>query len=317
MKFITGKLLHLLLVILAVTAITFTVLDWLPVSVVHEIAGRNATSGDVAAIRQQLRLDDPVPVRYGRWLFDALQGDLGNSLITGQPVSSAIRSHLPVTFELICLAQIMALTIALPVGIVSAWRAGSRFDRLSGTIGFGFTAIPNFVLAILFIYLFSLKLSWFPATGHTPLSGGVIANLKGFVLPALSIALIEWVILMRVLRADLIATLQEDFILLARAKGLPAWRIMLLHALRPSCHSMLTLLGIHVGNMIGGTIILENLFALPGLGRMLITGVLTQDYPVVTGCVLVLAVGFVAINFLVDVSCGLLDPRVRQGASNE
>jgi len=317
MRHVTGKLLHLLLVILAVTAITFIVLDWLPVSVVHEIAGRNATSGDVAAIRQQLRLDDPVLVRYGRWLFAALQGDFGNSLVTGQPVGSAIRISLPVTFELIGLAQIMALTLALPAGIASAWWAGSRLDRLCGTVGFGLSAIPNFVLAMLFIYLFALKLSWLPATGYTPMSFGIIENLRGFVLPALSIALIEWVILMRVLRADLIATLQEDFILLARAKGLPPWRIMLLHALRPSCYSMITLLGIHVGNMIGGTIIFENLFALPGLGRMLVTGVLTQDYPVVTGCVLVLAVSYVVINFLVDVSYGLLDPRARQGTSNE
>jgi len=317
MRYATGKLFHLLLVILAVTAITFIVLDWLPVSIVHEIAGRNATSGDVAAIRQQLKLDDPVLVRYGRWLFDALKGDFGNSLVTGQPVGSAIRTRLPVTLELIGLAQIMALALALPIGITSAWWAGSRFDRVCGSIGFGFTAIPNFVLAMLFIYLFSLKLSWFPATGYTPMSIGIIDNLRGFILPALSIALIEWVILMRVLRADLIATLQEDFILLARAKGLPAWRIMLLHALRPSCYSMITLFGIHVGNMIGGTIILENLFALPGLGRMLIAGILTQDYPVVTGCVLVMAVSFVGINFLVDVSYGLLDPRVRQRTADE
>lgn len=316
MHSIMRKLLHLLLVTLAVTAITFVMLDWLPVSIVHEITGRSATAADVAVIRQQLRLDDPVLLRYGRWLAGVLRGDLGSSLASGQPVWAAIRSHLPVTLELIVMAQVMALCLAVPLGLLSAWRVGSRFDRLCGTIGFGFTAIPNFVLAMLFIYLFSLKLSWFPATGYTPMSMGILGNLRGFILPALSIALIEWVILMRVLRADLIATLQEDFILLARAKGLPPWRIMLLHALRPSCHSMITLFGIHLGNMIGGTIIFENLFALPGIGRMLITGILTQDYPVVTGCVLVLAVSYVVINFLLDVSYGLLDPRVRRRAAN-
>jgi peptide/nickel transport system permease protein len=266
----------------------------------------------VAAIRQQLRLDDPVLLRYGRWLAGALRGELGDSLASGQSVSSAIRSHLPVTLELIALSQIMALCLALPLGMISAWRAGSWFDRLCGTISFGLTAIPNFVLAMLLIFLFSLRLSWFPATGYTPLSEGLWANLRGFMLPAASIALIEWVVLMQVLRTDLIATLREDFILLARAKGLPAWWVMFRHALRPSCFSMITLLGIQVGNLIGGTVIFENLFALPGIGRLLISGIFSQDYPTVTGCVLVLAVGYVAINFLVDLCYGLLDPRVRR-----
>lgn len=312
MRFFAGKLLHLILVVLAVTAITFVMLDLLPASIAHEIAGRSATLDDVNAIREQLRLDDPVLVRYGRWLSGAVRWDLGSSLTSGEPVGAAIRSHLPVTLELIALAQLMALAFAIPVGIVSARRAGSWFDRLSGTIGFGLTSIPSFALAMVLIYLFSLRLKWFPATGYTPLSEGLWANLRGFMLPAASIALIEWVILMRVLRSDLIATLREDFILLARAKGLPTRRILLRHALRPSCFSMITLLGIHVGNLIGGAVIIENLFALPGIGRLLLSSIFAQDYPLVEGCVLVIAVGYVAVNFLVDLCYGLLDPRVRR-----
>ena len=312
MRFIAGKFLHLIIVVLAVSAITFVMLDLLPVSIAHEIGGQGATSGDITAIRDRLGLDAPALVRFGRWLADVLHGDLGTSFSSGQPVGAAIRAHLPVTFELLVLAQFLALALAVPVGIFSAWRAGSRFDRLFGTIGFALSSIPNYALAIVLIFIFSIRLKWFPATGYTPLSDGIWANLRGFVLPALSIALIEWVILMRVLRNDMIATLKEDYILLARAKGLPAWRILLRHALRPSCFSMITLLGIHVGNLIGGAVIIENLFALPGIGRLLLSGIFAQDFPMVQGCVLIISTGYVAVNFLVDASYGLLDPRVRK-----
>ena len=312
MRFFAGKILHLIVVVIAVSAITFVTLDLLPVSIAHEIAGQGATPGDVAAIRDRLGLDDPAPVRFGRWLVDALHGDLGKSFISGQPVGAAIRAHLPITLELLMLAQLLALALAVPVAIISAWRAGSRFDRLCSTIGFALTSIPTYALAIVFIFIFSIRLKWFPATGYTPISDGIWANLRGLVLPALSIALVEWVILMRVLRSDLIATLKEDYILLARAKGLPSWRILLGHALRPSCFSMITLLGIQIGNLIGGAVIIENLFALPGIGRLLLSGIFAQDSPIVQGCVLLISIGYVAVNFLVDFCYGLLDPRVRK-----
>ena len=315
MRFWSGKLVHLILVVLAVTVITFAMLDLLPVSIVHEIAGRSATAADIAAIRAGLALNDPLPVRYGRWLADLLHGDFGRSLTSGQPVGAALRSQLPVTIELLLLAQLISLTLALPVGIVSAWRADGKLDRFFGTLGFALSSLPSFALAVVFIFVFSLRLKWFPATGYTPLAGGVWANLQGMVLPAASIALVEWVVLMRVLRGDLISTLQEDFILLARAKGLPTWSILLRHALRPSCFSLVTLLGVHAGNLIGGAVIVENLFALPGIGRLLLTGIFAQDFPLVQGCVLLIAVGYVAVNFLVDLCYGLIDPRIRKGGS--
>lgn len=315
MRFLAGKFLHLLVVVLTVSVVTFVMLDLLPVSIAHEVAGHDATVGTIAAIREGLGLNDPVLVRYGKWLADVLHGDLGTSFSTNQSVSAALRTHLPVTLELLVLAQLLALALAVPIGIVSAWKAGSRFDRLFGAIGFALTAIPGYVLAIVLIFIFSLRLKWFPATGYIPLGEGFWVNLHGFVLPAFSIALIEWVVLMRVLRSDMIATLREDFILLARAKGLPTWRILLRHALRPSCFSMITLLGIHVGNLIGGAVIVENLFALPGVGRLLLAGIFAQDFPIVQGCVLIISVGYVVINFMVDACYVLLDPRVRREGS--
>lgn len=315
MRLWARKITHLLLVVFAVSAITFVVLDLMPLSIAHEIAGRRANAGDIAAIREALRLDDPVPVRFGSWLVGVLRGELGNSMMTGEPVGASLRSHFPVTLELLVLSQLFALLLAVPVGIFSAWRAGGWADRFFGAVGLAMASLPNFALAIVLIFFFSLRLKWLPATGYTSPSEGLLGNLTGFILPALSIALVEWVILMRVLRNDLISTLQEDFILLARAKGLSTWSILIRHALRPSCFSMITLLGIQIGNLIGGAVVVENLFALPGIGRLLLSAIFAQDFPVVQGCVLFIALAYVGVNFLVDLSYGLLDPRIRKGGA--
>ncbi|RNC66643.1 MAG: ABC transporter permease [Desulfuromonadales bacterium] len=315
MGFFWGKFVHLVVVVLAVTAVTFVMLDLLPADVAHEVAGQSATSRDVAAVRQELGLNDSVAARYGRWLAGAARGDLGTSLVTRQPVGEAIASHLPVTLELLLLAQLFALALAIPAGIVSAWRAESPIDRALGSAAFGLISVPSFALAIVLIYFFSLRLKWFPAIGFTPLSEGAWPNIRGMILPAVSVALVEFASLMRVLRGDMIATLREEFILFARAKGLPTWRILLRHALRPSSFTMLTLLGLHIGNLIGGAVIIETIFALPGIGRLLVSSIFSQDYPMVQGCVLIITVGYVAVNFLVDICYGLLDPRVRKEGS--
>lgn len=313
MRHLLGKFLHLLIVVLAVTGLTFIMVDRLPADIAAEVAGHNATSEDLAALRERLGLNEPAVTRYGQWVAGVFRGDLGESLASRQPVSEAIRSHLPVTFELVLLAQFFALFLAIPVGIVTAWRPGSWLDRAFGTVAFGLASLPAYALAIGMVFVFALRLKWLPATGYTPFAEGMAANVKGFLLPALSIALVEWVVLMRVLRSDLIATLREDFILLARCKGLPPWRILLVHALRPSCFTFITVLGMQTASLIGGALIIELLFSLPGIGRLLVTAIFAQDYPVVQGCVLLISVGYVMINFLVDVMYGLLDPRVRRG----
>jgi len=316
MKLFWKKLLHLLVVVLAVTALTFVMTDRLPADIAAEISGRGATAEDLAEVRERLGLNRPVLIRYTLWLGEICRGRLGNSLATELPVMESLRSHLPVTLELLFLSQLFALLLALPAGIISAWRAGSRLDRLTGTLAFGCASLPNYALAMGLILLFSLKLKLLPATGYTPLSAGLAANLKGFLLPALAIALVEWVILMRVLRSDLIATLKEDFILLARCKGLPAWRILLVHALRPSLFTFITVLGMQAASLIGGAVIIETLFALPGIGRLLVNAIFAQDYPLIQGTVLLITLAYVLINFLVDLCYGMLDPRVRVGMDN-
>ena len=313
MRYLGRKLLRLVFVVAAVTTLTFLLVALLPGDIAYLVVGPTATPAEVEAVRQQLGLDRPMLVRYGEWLAALAHGDLGVSLRTSEPVSEAILSRLPVTIELMLLAQVIAVALAVPLGVLCAYRQNRWIDRLVTFAGFAMISIPPFVMALVLIFTVALRLGWLPATGYVPLSEGLWDNLRTFALPALSIALIEWVTLMRLLRNDMIMTLQEDFIAMARAKGLPAWHILLRHALRPSSFSLITILGLQIGALIGGTLIIESIFALPGVGRLLLTGILSRDYVVVQGCILFIAVAYVLINFLVDLTYSFLDPRIRVG----
>jgi peptide/nickel transport system permease protein len=171
-------------------------------------------------------------------------------------------------------------------------------------------------MALVGIYLFAIQLHWLPATGYVPIAYGFWANIRSFILPALSIALIEWVVLMRVLRSDMISTLQQNYILMARAKGLPPWKVLLHHALRPSSFTLVTVLGIQIGRLLGGAVIIETIFALPGIGRLLVNAIYSRDYMVVQGCILLITIGYVVINTIVDILYHLLDPRIRTESSH-
>ena len=225
----------------------------------------------------------------------------------------AVVERFPVSFELMLLAQIIALVIGVPLAIVCAARSGGPFDRLMTGTAFGMLSVPAFLSAILLIYLFAVQLRWLPATGYVPLSEDPLANLRFFILPALTLGLAEWPQVMRVLRSDLISTLQEDFITLAKAKGLKPSRILFLHALKPSSLTLVTITGINIGRLIGGTLIVETIFALPGIGRLLVGAIYTRDLIILQGVVLLVAAGFVVMNFVVDMLYAVLDPRIRHG----
>jgi len=313
MHVVRRKLARLILVVLAVTAITFLMVNLLPGDAAFIVGGENATAEDIASIRADLGLDRPLVVRYAVWLKQVAIGDLGASDLTREPVLDAILARLPVTLELLLFSQGLALLLALPAGIASAYRSGSAIDRLISGIGFATLSIPSFVMALLTIYLFAIHLRWLPATGYIPFFEAPWANLKSFVLPSLSIAMIEWVVLMRVLRSDMITTLRQNYILLARAKGLPPWRVLLQHALRPSSFTLITVLGLQVGRHLGEAVIVETIFALPGIGQLMVNAIYARDNQMVQGCVLLITVGYVLINTVVDLFYGLLDPRIRTG----
>jgi peptide/nickel transport system permease protein len=311
--FIARRLLYLVPVLLAVSLLTFLIASLLPGDLAYVILGDQATPETVAALRHDMGLDQPIWWRFIAWLGHVLQGDFGRSFRTGQTVLQAVSERLPVSLELMLLAEIGALAIGIPLAIACAVRSGSAFDRFMTGSAFSMLSVPAFLSAILLIYLFAVELRWLPATGYVPFSEDPLGNLRCFVLPALTLALGEWPVLMRVLRSDMIATLQEDYIAMARAKGLKPLRILLVHALKPSSLTLVTVTGINIGRLIGGTVIVESIFALPGIGRLLLGAIATRDLIILQGVVLIVALGYVMMNFVVDLLYAVLDPRIRHG----
>src|SRR5712664_273253 len=311
--FVARRLLYLVPVLVAVSLLTFLIASLLPGDLAYVILGDQATPEKVAALRHDMGLDEPIWWRYLSWLGNVLQGDFGRSFRTGQTVLQAVTERLPVSLELMVLAELGALAIGIPLAIACAVRSGSAFDRFMTGSAFGMLSVPAFLSAILLIYLFAVELRWLPATGYVPFEEDPIGNLRSFLLPALTLALGEWPVLMRVLRSDMIATLQEDYIAMARAKGLKPSRILLVHALKPSSLTLVTVTGINIGRLIGGAVLVESIFALPGIGRLLVGAIYARDFIILQGVVLFVAVGFVLLNFAVDMLYAVLDPRIRHG----
>jgi peptide/nickel transport system permease protein len=307
----------MLATLLVVSMLTFLLTSLLPGDPAVQILGPEGAEDPeaVAAVREDLHLDDGFISRYRSWLADTATGDLGRSYRTGQEVRDAIAERMPVTLEIGGLAILMALCAAIPLGTWSAFRSGGVTDRIITTGTFGLLSLPAFMVAILLILVFAVNLGWLPATGWVRFTDDPVENLRHALLPALSLAVGEMAVYTRLLRADMITTLQQDSITMARAKGIPTRRILFRHALRPSSFSLMTVVGLQVATVIGGAVIVETLFALPGVGRLLVDSILQRDLMMVQGCALVIAVAFVVVNFFVDLLYLLLDPRIRHGAA--
>ncbi|MEU4435225.1 ABC transporter permease [Nocardia rhamnosiphila] len=304
-----------LLVVLLVTLAVVVLLSFAPGSVAQAILGDAATPEAVAALNAKLGLDQPLWVQYLNWIGNAAQGDLGTSPLTGQSVTTAIMERLPVTFQLAAMALVIALVSAVFLAVLSAMRPAGPIDRGTAALSSVFLSVPAFVAGPVLIYFFAVELGWLPVTGWNRLGDGIGPNLQSALLPAIAMALMEIAAFHRLLRTDLITTLREDFIGAARAKGMNEWYVMFRHALRPSSFSLITLAGINLGRLIGGTVIVETLFSLPGLGQLLASSIVSRDLIMVQGIVAFMAVVYVVINILVDSSYELVDPRVRKVAT--
>lgn len=314
MRAVLRRLPPLIATLLAVSFLTFLLTSLLPGDPAEQILGpQSATPERLAAVRAELRLDDPLPVRYVRWLGDAATGDLGRSYRTNQQVRDAIIERLPVTVQIGGMAIGFALLVAVPLGMISAYRSGGPVDRVVTGGSFMLLSIPSFMMALVLILVFAVNLGWLPATGWTRISDDLGQNLRAALLPAASLAVGELAVYTRLLRSDMIGTLQEDYIALARAKGMPTFWILLRHALRPSSFSLLTVVGLQVGAVMTGSVVIETLFALPGVGRLLVDSVYQRDLIMVQGIALVVAVSYVLVNFIVDIVYSYLDPRIRHG----
>jgi peptide/nickel transport system permease protein len=311
-----GKLLGVLLL---VSFLTFCLTKLLPGDPVDAILGPKASDPEaVSALRAELGLDRSFAGQYADYLHGVVtELDLGRAYSSGFEVRELLASRLPATIELILLAQVVALAIAVPLALYSAYRAGSTADRAITAGAFGLLSLPSFAMAVLLVYVFAIQLGWLPAVGFERLTGpdGIGANLRSLVLPVAVLVAGLTAVYTRVLRSDLIVTLQEDFMLTARAKGLPTRHLLLRHALRPSSLSLLTVFGINFGTLIGGAVIVEHYFAIPGIGQMAIESINKRDYLAVQGVVLVVAAVFVLVNFAVDLLYSVLDPRIRKQAA--
>lgn len=301
-----------LLVIFLVTVAAVLLLSLTPGSVATVILGENATPEAVAALDAELGLDQPIYTQYLDWLGGAVRGDLGTSPLTSQPVMEAIADRLPVTLQLAVMGLAIALVISVILAVIAASAPGSPVDRGIAALSSAFLATPAFVAGPVLIYFLALQFGWFPVSGWTHLGDDVLGSLRSAMLPALAICLTEIAAFQRLLRADLIGTLNEDFVAAARAKGMSRTYVMFRHALRPSSFSLITLVGINLGRLIGGTVVVETLFGLPGLGQLVTSAITLRDVITVQGIVVFIAVVYVGINMLVDVGYGVLDPRVRK-----
>lgn len=313
---ILRKLVTLVPTILLVSMLTFILTSLLPGDpALQVLGGAEPSQQAIEAVRKDLGLDKPLPVRYVSYLGDTLRGDFGRSYRTRQPVLQAIGERLPVTAEIGLVALLVSILVAVPLGVLSAYRANGAVDRSITTVSFGLLAIPSFMTALLLLYVFAVYLNILPATGWTRITDDPVENFRSVILPATALGIGQLATYTRLLRSDMIATLQEDFVSMARAKGLPTWRILFRHALRPSSFSLLTIVGLQVGALIGGAVIVEQFFALPGVGRLLFDSIAQRDLVMVQGVVLFLALATVFANFAVDLLYSVLDPRIRRGAS--
>ena len=308
MKYVLRRLPQLLFVLFAVTLLTFLSLNLLGDPLKSILGPLYADREIRAQVREDLNLDEPIPTRYVKWLGDAVQGDLGRSYNTRESVSNILADRIPISAMLMVYAQILALVIAIPIGIFSGYKADSWFDRASTTGAFAFVAIPSFALGVILLYFLAVENNVFPSRY---LEGSPGDQLYSLFLPALTLALPAAATYARLLRADLINTLQEDYITTAKSKGLRPTRVLLRHALRPSSFSLLTVFGLTTGALLGGALVVENIFSIPGMGKAVVDAIFRKDYLVVQAVVLIIATTYVIVNFVIDALYTVLDPRVR------
>jgi len=313
MRTVASKVIRLVLVLLVVTFFSFSLLHLTPGDPART-AVPFATPEQIKVIQHDIGLDKPFLVQYRDWLTNFVQGDLGNfyeSYQSKRPISDQIRKEVGVSLQLVFYAQFLALALAIPLGVFAAYKAGTWFDKTLNATAFGMIAIPPFVVAFLLIFYLAVQAGWFPTQQYVAFGTDPGEHFRHMFLPALSLAIGQIAIYMRLLRSDMIQTLQEDFITMAKSKGLTNTRILWRHALRPSSFTLLTAAALNFGALIGGALVIEFLFQLPGIGLGLVTAVSTRQYTAVQAYVALIAVAYVLFNVLVDTLYSILDPRIR------
>ena len=310
-SYILRRVLSTVPVMAIVALFVFSLLYIAPGDPAAIIAGDQASPGDIERIRQGLGLDRPFLVQFGSWLWHILHGDLGTSIFTNLPVAALIAQRIEPTLSLMLLTLILTILIAVPLGVVAAWKAGSWIDRTIMAFAVFAFSLPVFVVGYILAYVFALQFEWLPVQGYTPLSKGFWPWLQNLILPSVALGSVYTALIARITRASMLEVLQQDYVRTARAKGLDQRSILFVHALKNAAVPIVTVIGIGIALLIGGSIVTESVFAIPGLGRLTIDAILRRDYPVIQGIVLLFSFVYVLVNLMVDVTYTLVDPRIR------
>ncbi len=311
LSYIVRRLLATIPVMAVVALFVFSLLYVAPGDPAAVIAGDQASPEDVARIRQSLGLDRPFLIRFGEWVWQILHGDLGTSIFTNLPVTTMMVQRFEPTLSLMAITLCLSVSIAVPIGVLAAWKVGTWIDRAVmafAVLGF---SVPVFVIGYLLAYVFALELEWLPVQGYTPLSEGVWPWLENLILPAIALGCVYSALIARITRAAMLEVLQQDYIRTARAKGMGQTAILFVHALKNASVPIVTVIGIGIALLIGGAVVTESVFAIPGLGRLTVDAILRRDYPLIQGIVLLFSFVYVLVNLLIDLLYTLLDPRIR------
>jgi peptide/nickel transport system permease protein len=311
LSYILRRILSTLPVMGIVALFVFSLLYIAPGDPAAVIAGDQASPADVERIRQGLGLDRPFLVQFGAWLWHILHGDLGTSIFTNLPVSAMIAQRIEPTFSLMAITLVLTILVAVPLGVVAAWKAGSWVDRTIMAFAVFAFSLPVFVVGYVLAYVFALQFEWLPVQGYTPLTAGFWPWLRNLILPAVALGTVYIALIARITRASMLEVLQQDYVRTARAKGLDQRNILFVHALKNAAVPIVTVIGIGIALLIGGAVVTESVFAIPGLGRLTIDAILRRDYPVIQGIVLLFSFLYVLVNLMVDVTYTLVDPRIR------
>jgi peptide/nickel transport system permease protein len=309
--YILRRILATIPVLVVVALVVFSILHVAPGDPAALIAGDQATPGEIAAIRARLHLDLPLHEQFTRWIGDVLHGDLGTSIFSNRPVTTLFLQRLEPTIALAVLTTLIAVILAVPIGVLAAWKAGSAFDRGVMSIAVLGFAFPVFVTGYVLIYVFAMKFRILPIQGYRPLTEGLLPFLSHLLLPSVALGLSFLALVARITRASVLDVLSQDHIRTARAKGLAARRLLFDHALPNAAVPIVTIVGIGVAQLLGGVVVTESVFAIPGLGRLIVDAILSRDYPVIQGALLIFSFAYVMVNLVVDLIYVVLDPRIR------
>ena len=313
LRFLLSRLLSVIPVLLVVSLVSFVIIALVPGDVTSEIAGADASEAERAQIRARLGLDLSLPEQALRWYGALLQGDLGHSWVLNQPVTEAVLERLPVTLSLAAIALVLAVLLGVSLGVIAAIRHDGWLDQGSMSVALFGQSIPDFWFGLVLISVFAVGLSWFPTGGYVPLSEDPLGWARAMTLPALTLAFTQMGVIARMTRSAMLDVLGQDYIRTARAKGMRRWTVVIRHALRNALVPVVTVIGVMTGVLLGGAVVIEQVFSLPGVGRLIIGAIQRRDFPIIQGGLLITAMTFVFVNILVDLAYGWLDPRVRHG----